>query len=267
MMVGDIEVAVLSDGESIVPGDFFGATDGHHADAVGKDGRIRLPIAAFLLRIGGKTVLLDAGMGPVHIEWTMPSGGELTLHGGGLPAALAAHAVRPEEVDYVMPTHLHADHAGWMFPEGKSYFPNAIIRFGAGDWDPWVENAPDPRFREAMKQARAAGRIQFIEKDGEVLPGLSAMQTPGHSPGHVSYIISSGRQRAIVLGDAISCPLQLQNPEHQLIVDADPQLAIRTREAIFRELDGSADTMVGGPHFPDLRFGRVLMGEGRRYWI
>jgi glyoxylase-like metal-dependent hydrolase (beta-lactamase superfamily II) len=264
MRVGDIEVIALCDGETVVPGDFFGPTEGHHHDLVGEDGRIRLPIAAFLLRIGDKNVLLDAGMGPVSINWTNEKGDDLSLNGGALPGLLAAHGVKPEDIHYVMPTHLHADHAGWLFPEGQAFFPNAVIRFGEGDWGPWVDNASDPRFKQGMIDAKAAGRVHFIEHDGEVLPGLSALHTPGHSPGHTSFVISSGQARAIFLGDAISCPLQLQNPEYELVVDADPKLAIATRERIFRELDG--DTLVGGPHFPGLRFGRVLMGEGRRYW-
>lgn len=265
MRIGDIDITVLCDGESTVPGHFFGPTDGHHADMVDEHGRITLPIAAFLLRIGGKNVLLDAGMGPTSVEYTAPNGDHLTLCGGALPRLLAEQGLRPEDIDYVMPTHLHGDHAGWLFPEGRDFFPNAVIRFGEGDWAPWVEGAYDPRFRQGMIDAQASGRVRFIEGDGELLPGLSAMATPGHSPGHISYVISSGTERAIMLGDAISCPLQLQNPEYELIVDADADLAIRTRERIFRELDGT-NTLIGGPHFPELRLGRMLIGEGRRYW-
>ncbi len=265
MQVGDIELTVLYDGKSVVPGHFFGPTDGPHADLVDEYGTITLPIAAFLLRIGGKNVLLDAGMGPASFTWNVPNGDRLELSGGALPASLAREGLNPEDIDYVIPTHLHGDHVGWLFPDGKDFFPNATIRFGEGDWEPWVENAPNPHFREGMKKARDSGRITFIEGDGELLPGLTALATPGHSPGHMCYVISSGTDRAIMLGDAISCPLQLQNPEFEIAADADPKLAIRTRDRIFREIEGT-NTMVGGPHFPELRLGRVLMGEGRRYW-
>jgi hypothetical protein len=78
-------------------------------------------------------------------------------------------------------------------------------------------------------------------------------------------VLSSGEQRAMILGDAISCPLQIAAPELEAAADVDKQLGIETRELVLRELEGS-DTLVGGPHFPGLEFGRVLTGRGRRYW-
>jgi hypothetical protein len=78
-------------------------------------------------------------------------------------------------------------------------------------------------------------------------------------------VLSSGTARAIILGDAISCPLQMENAELEAVADVDRQAGIATREIILRELEGS-DVLVGGPHFPGLRFGRVMAAEGRRYW-
>ena len=141
-----------------------------HADLVDEHGMITLPIAAFLLRIGGKNVLLDAGMGPNTFVWDVPNGDRLELSGGALPRLLAEQGLLPEDIDYVMPTHLHGDHVGWLFPEGRNFFPNATIRFGEGDWGALGENAPNPYFREGMKQARDQGRIEYIEGDGELLP-------------------------------------------------------------------------------------------------
>jgi glyoxylase-like metal-dependent hydrolase (beta-lactamase superfamily II) len=265
MKVGDIEVAVLRDGSTITPGHFFGPLDGHHGGDVAADGTITLPIAAFLLRLGGKNVLIDAGMGPRDLTWAAPSGDNLRLYGGALPGALASEGLRPEEIDYVFPTHLHGEHAGWLFPDGAQYFPNAIIGFGAGDWLPWVENSLEPTFMAGMLEAAEAGRVQLIERDSALLPGLNTMHTPGHTPGHQCFVLSSGTARAIILGDAISCPLQMENAELEAVADVDRQAGIATREAILRELEGS-DVPVGGPHFPGLRFGRVMAAEGRRYW-
>lgn len=264
MRVGDMEVLVLSDGESTVPGHFYGDHGGHHVGEIDEQDVMHLPIAAFLIRTGGKTVLIDAGLGPIKFDFVNDAGHRTTLWGGDLPRRLAEHGVRPEDIDYVLPTHLHADHAGWVIQEAKSYFPNATIRFGAGDWEENVLNARNPAFAQGMKDANDAGRVQVIERDGEVLPGISAMHTPGHTAGHTSFILSSGTQRAIILGDIISCPMQIRNIEMEVVFDTDPKLAVQTRERIMREIDG--DMLVGGPHFPGLRFGRVLMGEGKRYW-
>lgn len=264
MKIGDMEVLVLADGASILPGHFYGDHGGVHVGEIDAHGQMHLPIAAFLIRTGGKTVLIDAGLGPVRHDFITDNGHRTQLWGGDLPKELAKHGVTPADIDYVIPTHLHADHDGWIIQDSRRYFPNAIIRFGAGDWEENVVGARNPVFAAGMKEAEAAGRVQFIEKDGELLPGISAMHTPGHTAGHTSFILSSGTQRAIILGDILSCPMQIRNIEMEVVFDTDPKLAVKTRERIMREIDG--DMLVGGPHFPGLRFGRVLLGEGKRYW-
>ncbi|HEY3697316.1 MBL fold metallo-hydrolase [Phenylobacterium sp.] len=264
MRIGDLEVEVLQDGSARGPADMFGvAENSAHADMV-HDGHIELPIACFLVRTAGKTVLIDAGMGPTVFDWTPKPGRNMRLEGGKLPAALARVGVSPEDIDLILPTHMHQDHGGWIIAHGAPFFPNAVVRFGAGDWDAVVETSKWEGHAEGMRALRAAGRVELIEHDGEVAPGIAALATPGHTPGHQCYVLSSGGQRAMILGDIISCPLQIEAPEREALADMDKQLSIATRDRILRELDG--ETLVGGPHFPGLRFGRVLMGEGRRYW-
>ena len=91
------------------------------------------------------------------------------------------------------------------------------------------------------------------------------MQTPGHTPGHLCVVVASGGQRALLLGDAVTCPVQLDEPTWHSIGDVDPELANRTRERLWRELEGK-DVTGAGAHFPELRFGRVLKGSGKRWW-
>lgn len=264
MRIGDLDVEVLEDGYTRGPAQFFEmAENSAHADMV-EDGHIRLPIACFLVRTGGKTVLIDCGMGPTSFTWNAAPGRTMELVGGGLPAAMARAGVKPEDIDLILPTHMHQDHGGWIIANGAPYFPNAVVRFGAGDWDAVVETSKWEGHTEGMRALRAGGRVELIEQDGEVAPGISALSTPGHTPGHQCYVLSSGGQRAMILGDIISCPLQIEAPEREALADMDKALSIKTRDRILRELDG--ETLVGGPHFPGLRFGRVLMGEGRRYW-
>ncbi len=190
MKIGDLQVDIIKDGNSVVPGSFFGDTaGGHHEDLIGADGKVDLPIACFLVRTRGLTVLIDAGLGPHVFEWQPKEGDRLRLEGGALPAA----------------------------------------------------------------------------HDGEIVPCISALATPGHTPGHHCFVLSSGTERAMILGDVVSCPLQIEYAEREGLADMDPDLGRITRERVLRELEGS-DTAVGGPHFPELRFGRVLVGSGRRYW-
>jgi glyoxylase-like metal-dependent hydrolase (beta-lactamase superfamily II) len=264
MRLGDLEVMVLQDGLTSAPAEFFAPLhDTRHADMI-VDGRVELPIACFLVRTAGLNVLVDCGMGPTVFDWAPNPGKAMRLEGGRLPAALRQAGLGPEDIDLILPTHMHQDHGGWIIAGGAPFFSKAKVRFGAGDWDAVVESSKWEGHTEGMRALRAAGRVELIDRDGEVAPGITALATPGHTPGHQCYVLSSGDQRALILGDIISCPLQIEAPEQEALADMDKQLSIVTRERILRELDG--ETLVGGPHFPGLRFGRVMTGHGRRYW-
>jgi glyoxylase-like metal-dependent hydrolase (beta-lactamase superfamily II) len=257
--VGDIDVVPLSDGTARLPKEFWVGFDfDRHPGALGPDGCIHMPIGCFLVRTGGTTVLLDAGMGPTSTSWGS---------GGALPDGLRGAGIEPAEVDLVVCTHLHLDHAGWLVHDDRPFFANAVVRYGAGDWGRFVDDAePGDRIADAMRFLRDADRLEPIEGDMVSLaPGISARFTPGHTEGHYSLVVSSGAERLFLLGDAVECPLQIAEDDFFAMSDVDPALAKRTREALWRELEGTS-SQVGAAHFPDLEFGRVLRGEGRRYF-
>lgn len=259
MIVGDIEVVPLSDGWFHMPKEFFpGADWSGHEDLFDHDGKLDLPIGCFLIRTGDTTVLVDAGVGPAR---------RATLTGGQLPAALAAHGVRPEDLDVVVCTHLHLDHAGWLVQDGAPFFPNATIRFGAGDWARWVDGAREgDHVRESMLLLDQQQRLEPIDGDGvSVAPGITTRAAPGHTMGHQVLVVASGDERALLLGDSITCPLQLQHEDWGAASDMDPALARRTRELLWTELE-AGDTVGVGAHFPELQHGRVLAGQGRRWF-
>lgn len=131
MQLGEIRIDGVRDGTAYPPADFFGKTAGEaHASILGDDGRLRLPIAGFVVHTAGKRVLIDAGIGPITVEWQPDDGPPLKLEGGGLPTALAAAGLAPEDIDIVLLSHLHADHSGWVWHGDAPYFPNATIRSG-----------------------------------------------------------------------------------------------------------------------------------------
>jgi glyoxylase-like metal-dependent hydrolase (beta-lactamase superfamily II) len=210
------------------------------------------------VRTAGRTIVLDAGLGPTSNDWS---------RGGELPAQLNACGVAPGDIDLVVCSHLHLDHAGWLVHDGEPFFPNAMVRFGAGDWDMFVTNAPPTdHIRRSMETLSARGRLEPMEGDMVSLaPGLTARFTPGHTLGHYCLVVSSGDARAFLMGDAVECPLQLSEPDFYILADVDPALARRTREAVWRELEGTND-LLGAAHFPELRFGRVLAGVGKRWF-
>jgi glyoxylase-like metal-dependent hydrolase (beta-lactamase superfamily II) len=268
MHVGTIAISAISDGTFVAGPGYFGddGTVAGHEDLFDRHGLAWLPIGCFLVRSGDRCVLVDAGMGPTR---TPEDDGELLLIGGQLPVGLHALGVETGDITDVVCTHLHRDHVGWLFDlDGRPIFPRASIWLGDGDWRHFVERRDggiDDHIRYGFHSHAGDARLRLIDRDTAVATGVTAIQTPGHTPGHLCVVVSSGGQRALLLGDAITCPVQLDEPTWHSIGDVDPGLADRTRERLWRELEGE-DVTGAGAHFPELRFGRVLTGSGRRWW-
>ncbi|MEJ7585724.1 MAG: MBL fold metallo-hydrolase, partial [Acidimicrobiales bacterium] len=129
--------------------------------------------------------------------------------------------------------HLHLDHAGWLVEDGAPYFPNATVRFGLGDWQAWVADAhPKDRIRQAMLLLDEQQRLDPIDgDDASIAPGITARAAPGHTMGHHVLVLSSGDERLLLLGDAVTCPVQLEEEDWQAMSDMDPALSRRTRDA------------------------------------
>ena len=266
--VGDLEVLAVSDGLGVAPATWYfrGTTDEQwekHKRWLNHAGQVEFPFSCFLVDSGGQKVLIDTGLGPANMSG---------ITGGALLDELAAGGVKPEDVDVVFLTHLHVDHCGNVAHddggEMKAVFPNATYRWTAGEDEFWQD--PDPRaatpgFDWKKMMAAVSGRLEIAD-DGEVIaPGVNVIATPGHTPGHASIILSSQGKRAFILGDAISCPVQLEETEWSGMGDMDRDLARRSQEAALQEIESDGALMTAG-HFPGLTLGRVLQGEGKRYW-
>ncbi|MGO9876731.1 MAG: MBL fold metallo-hydrolase [Acidimicrobiia bacterium] len=262
LVVGDIRLTMIPDGYHRCDPirTFVGSTNQDwetHSHLLDERGRIVMTMGALMAELpDGRRVLFDLGFGArtVILE-------ELAIEfwGGRLLRSLANVGVAPDDIDVVAYSHLHADHVGWTStPDAALTFGRARHVMSRSEWAYWETN-PDLGGPTRRDIAALAPRVDLIDGEATVVPGITISPTPGHTPGHCSFVVSSGPERAVVLGDAIHCPLQISRPEWAFAQDANPQAARTARERLVRTLD-APDTMVVGPHFPDAVFGRVLAG-------
>jgi glyoxylase-like metal-dependent hydrolase (beta-lactamase superfamily II) len=266
MRIGDIQLLAVPDGTFVAQPGYFGSHVSTQArpELFDRDHAAWLPIGCFLICAGDRLVLVDAGLGPDQLG---TPASESYLVGGQLLTGLHAAGVAPADITDVVCSHFHADHVGWLFGlDGEPVFHRADIWFGAGEWDHFVTGPGQMRSHIRDGLLAHHTRLRPIEDDTGVAPGITAVPAPGHTPGHLCLVISSGQERALLLGDAITCPIQLDEPSWHSIGDVDPALADRTRQRLWQELEGER-TLGAGAHFPELRFGRVLSGAGRRWLV
>lgn len=277
MTIGDLEVRPVFDGlaredptalyrvshgESTARG--FAAEDWlPHRDLLNASGLIEHAYGGFLVRSGDRLVLIDAGVGPGQIGPYGPA--NRVIRGGALLYSLALLGVALRDITDVILTHLHPDHYGWATAEAGTLFANATIRCHALDWDHFVTNARTTSAYTDSLQPLAA-RLETFDRDGPIVPGIDAQLAPGHTPGSTIIVLNSGGQRALLLGDAVHCPVELVDVEWASLGDFDPVVARRTREQLARELEQS-NTPAAGAHFTGMRFGRLLPGSDRRTWV
>jgi glyoxylase-like metal-dependent hydrolase (beta-lactamase superfamily II) len=268
--IGSIKVEGVSDGSLLAPATLaFNKPNDEdwapHREFLDENGQLTFEMGGFLLRDGERTVLVDVGIGP-HSDPSRTGTFMKSLEGLGVTAA---------EVTDVVLTHLHFDHLGWASDGEQPLFPNATYRCHQADWDFFM--GPDPYDDsigvQLMGGKRAiellpavSGRVETWSEDGSLLGGIDVRSAPGHTPGSTVLVISSGEDRALLLGDVAHCPVELLEDDWEMISDVDKALATRTRVALAREFEGT-DIPMAATHFPGLRFGRLLPGVGMRRWV
>lgn len=209
-----------------------------------------------LLNIGRQLILFDTG-----------TGGHLGPTAGMMEANLRAAGVEPAAVDLVVITHFHPDHiSGVIDSAGKARFATAGIIVPEAEWAFWTgERAPE-RAREMVRSRFAPyppDRIRRIASTAEVAPGVRAMPTFGHTPGHTSYLVSSGEAALLVLGDLTNHPaINLRHPGWHIGFDMDGPKAEETRRRILDQA-ATEGLLVAGYHWPFPALGHVAReGDG-----
>jgi glyoxylase-like metal-dependent hydrolase (beta-lactamase superfamily II) len=260
LRIGDRTLLALSDGFFQIDNnrEFLGSEKHPRAawEALrAAHGSVRMPLGCFLLP-GEKITLIDTGAGPYVM-------GKGSLVGGNLLRQMHRVGVHPDEVDVVGLSHLHGDHTGWLMDmNGQPIFRNAQVYLGAKDWEYFIEPDELPfgiseSLSFGLRQLAERGKVTLRDSDGTISPGVNCLAGPGHTPGHSLFAISDHDERALLFGDAIYCAQQLSNRDWDAVSDVDKDLARRTRETYYRDLDENGG-MALGCHFPGLQSGRLL---------
>lgn len=268
MSLGSMQIDVLSDGNLVLPGSTN--VDDLHAEELSKimqkydiSSEQRTPDCnVTLIRDGERVILIDVGSGP-----------EFMASAGRLQDALAAIDVDPYDVTHVVFTHAHPDHLWGLLDDFEDpAFPNATYLIGKSEWDYWI----DPETVNTIGEARttfavgARRRLALIEdnitffKDGEeILPGIAARATFGHTPGHMAFHIAQGSNNLMVLGDCVgNHHVAFERPEWRAGSDQDGDLGAATRVALLDQL-ASEHMSIIGYHMPYPGIGRAeKRGDG-----
>lgn len=271
LSTGAAEITIVSDGNLVLPMGFafpavareelekLLADKGMSQDALLPDCNVTLA------RMDDRLVIFDVGAGANF----MPSAGKLA-------DSLAAAGIDPADVTDVVFTHAHPDHLWGLIDDfDELVFPNAEYRIGRAEWDFW--SAPDaisrvPEDRQTFvigaqnRFAAIEDRVIFIEGGQEVLPGIEAVATPGHTPGHLSFMIQ-GSQPVLIIGDAITnSVISFARPDWPSGSDQDPALGAQTRLTLLDRLAADKARAIGF-HFPHPGAGYVERSEGAYRYV
>ena len=232
-------------------------------------GMVTVPFNPQLINTGSKLVLIDCGNGIANFE---PSKGAV----GRTLQNLAAAGVDPKSVDVVLMSHLHPDHTnGIRALDGSMAFPNAEIMVPAKDWEFWMseENAAKAESNQMMKNyfanvkkiyAGIESKVTRYDWGKEVVPGVTSVATPGHTPGHTSFVVASGNSKILIQSDVTNIPeFFLRNPDWHVAYDVDPETAQATRHK-FYDMAAAEKATVVGFHFTFPSIGHVEK-DGPKY--
>jgi glyoxylase-like metal-dependent hydrolase (beta-lactamase superfamily II) len=270
--IGDIQCVAITDGTFSYPtGWFFSNVPQEQLESSLRDHNLSLtqvvsPYTCLVIKTGEHTVLVDTGA-----DGLAPTTGDLLKN-------LKAEAITPEEITTVVLTHGHPDHIGGVLDRsGKPAFANARYVMSRTEWDFWISKPDlrgtgmDDHMKELLVNCASKNlpplkpRMELLESEKEVVPGVHAIPAPGHTPGHIALVISSAKEQVLHIADAVLHPMHLEHPAWRTVFDLNQDDAATTRRQL---LDRAAADKVNvlAYHFPFPSLGHVTRTGSAWRW-
>ncbi len=284
LTVGNVEILAINDGEvdfpfpltdifPSVPAEAWAQYQERYPEVFAGPTTWHAHWGGYLIRSEGQILLVNSGIGSSTsnpgVVNNMNNGVD-----GNLLAELRSAGVAPGDVNTVFFTHLHPDHVGCnLTQEGnrlRATFSGARYVVHQADWEAFSSQEvqdlfPFPYWNETLGPLEGLGVLDLLTGEQALTSEVTALPTPGHTPGHMSLLINSGGERAVVLGDVAIHPAQVTEDDWHFAFELDQPQANRTRREFFDRLEQEGLT-VAACHFPAPGFGRIVLIEGRRYW-
>ena len=270
MEVGDLRVSYVPDGVvEVKSAALFPETSSRDWEnlqsLIDDSGYLASSSGGLLVEDGRRALLIDSGYGPLSAPADPANQYMGAITGGGLLSSLSDLGCDASDIEAVAFTHLHFDHVGWAAQVDASGRPNVFrnARYLFSEQE-WGARQPSHGVTSSMIDSLDT-RAQTVVSGEEIFPGVRVMSLPGHTLGHIGFMIASGESKLLAFGDVMHTTAQLNHPDWTLPADPDNAAAIRSRRQTI-DLLTDTSTIGAGGHFADVVFGQIRTSGTELVW-